>query len=146
MLYCGMDSMVYAQNSIMARDTMIALGSTVVQAIDLDPTGIHETCFVPTTSLALDWFNELRVDSVVTSMPSIRKQRAINLYPNPTKGIATVDSEEITSIEVYDMTGALIIQRNSNKVDMTNLNSGIYFVIGFDKHNYPLYKGKIVKD
>ena len=59
--------------------------------------------------------------------------------------MATFSSEEITSFELYDLMGALIIRRNSNKVDMSNLNSGNYFVIGFDKNNYPLHKGKTVK-
>ena len=43
------------------------------------------------------------------------------------------------------MVGDLIIWENDNKVDMSNLNPGIYFVIGFDKYNYVLYKGKIIK-
>jgi len=59
--------------------------------------------------------------------------------------MAIFSSEEITSFEIYDMKGTLIIRRRANKVDMSDLHSGIYFVIGFDKHNYPLYKGKIIK-
>ena len=43
------------------------------------------------------------------------------------------------------MMGAMIIKRNSNTIDMSTMNPGIYFAIGFDKHDYPLYKGKIVK-
>ena len=40
MLYCGMDPMVFPENSIMAQDTMNALGAPDVQAIDIDPDGI----------------------------------------------------------------------------------------------------------
>ena len=146
MLYCGMDSMVYAQNSIMAEDTMNALGATEVQAIDLDPNGIHETCFIPTTTYALEWFDSLRAYYIYTSIPSVKKQSEINLYPNPVMDIATFSSEEITSFEIYDMTGALIFRSENNKVDMSGMKPGIYFVIGFDKHSYPLYKGKIIKN
>ena len=60
--------------------------------------------------------------------------------------MATFSSVEFTSYELFDLMGALIIKRNSNKVDMSNLNSGIYFVIGFDKDKHPLYKGKIIKN
>ena len=60
--------------------------------------------------------------------------------------MATFSLEEINSFELYDLMGALIIRRNSNKVDMTNLNPGIYFVVGFDKDNHALYKGKVIKN
>ncbi len=108
MLYCGMDSMVYAQNSMMALDTMMALGAADVQALDLDPTGIHETCWVQTYIYALEWFDSLRVEcdmAIITSIQSIEKQHEISLYPNPVKDIATFSSEEITSIEIYDYDG-----------------------------------------
>jgi len=68
-----------------------------------------------------------------------------HIYPNPVKGISTFSSEEITSFELYDLMGKLIINGNTNKVDMSNMNSGIYFVIGFDKNKHALYKGKIIK-
>jgi len=69
----------------------------------------------------------------------------VQLFPNPVKDIATFSSEEITSFELYDLMGQLMINRNSNKLDISNLFPGIYFVIGFDKNNYALYKGKIIK-
>jgi len=75
----------------------------------------------------------------------INKVENYSIYPNPVSDIATFSTEEITSFELYDIMGVLIISRKSNKVDMSNLNPGIYFAIGFDKHNFPLYKGKIVK-
>ncbi len=75
----------------------------------------------------------------------INEAESYSIYPNPIKGIATFSSKEIASFEIYDMMGALIIKRNDNQVDLSNLNPGIYFVIGFDKDSYPLYKGKIIK-
>ena len=71
---------------------------------------------------------------------------SVNLYPNPVKHIATFSSEEITSIEIYNMTGALMIRRKGNIIDMSGMKPGIYFVIGFDKDSYPLYKEKIIKN
>jgi len=69
-----------------------------------------------------------------------------SIYPNPVIDIATFSSEEITSFELYDIMGVLIISRNSNTIDMSNLNPGIYFIVGFDKNNSTLYKGKIIKN
>jgi len=82
---------------------------------------------------------------MVTGLSIDAKQPEISLYPNPVKDIATFSSEEITSFELYDMMGVLIITGNKNKVDMSNLNPGIFFVVGFDKNNQALYKGKIIK-
>jgi len=69
----------------------------------------------------------------------------LEIYPNPVGSIATFSSEEISSVEIYDMMGALIFRHNGNKIDMSNMPSGVYFVIGLDKNSYPLYKGKIIK-
>jgi len=59
MLYCGMDSVVFPQNSIMTLDTMLALGATEVEALDLDPYGIHETCWIESFVYAVLWFDSL---------------------------------------------------------------------------------------
>jgi len=146
MVYCGMDSMVVPQCSITAKDTMIALGAPDVDAINLDPDADHNGCFIPALVYALDWFDSLREPCVWTSIPSVKNQPEISLYPNPVNDIATFSSAEITSFELYNMRGALIARRNDNTIDMSGMKPGIYFVIGFDKHNKPLYKGKIIKD
>ena len=146
MLYCGMDPMVFPENSIMAQDTMNALGATDVQAIEMDPSGNHFTCFKPAFFYALEWFDSLRVECLMVSIPSPKEKPEISLYPNPVKDIARFSSEEITSIEIYNMMGALIIRQNDNKVDMSGLKSGVYFVIGIDKNNEALYKGRVIKN
>ena len=69
----------------------------------------------------------------------------VKIYPNPVNNIATFSSAEITSFEIFDMMGALIARRNSNKVDMSNMHPGIYFVIVYNKNSNPLYKRKILK-
>ena len=146
MLYCTMDQLVPFENSIIALDTMNALGAPDIQAIDVYPNGNHSTCFVPATTYSLLWFDSLRVEcQIVTSIPSVINRVEIGIYPNPVKDIATFSSKEITSFEIYDMMGALIARRKANRVDMSNLPSGIYFVIGFDKNKSALYKGKIIK-
>jgi len=147
MLYCMMDHLVTFENSIIAQDTMNALGAPDIHAIDVYPDGNHYECYVPATTYALEWFDSLRVEcEMVTGLTIAKKQSEISLYPNPVVDIATFSSEEITSYELYDLMGAMILNRNSNKLDMSNLNPGIYFVIGFDKHNNPLFKGKIIKN
>ena len=145
MLYCGIDITVFPENSTMARDTMQALGAGDVQALDLYPEGNHNSCFMPTTAYALDWFDSLREPCVVTSIPAVKTQAEIVLYPNPVQEMATFSSNEIAAYELYDMAGALILSRNGVKVDLSGMKAGVYIVFGFDKYGYPLYKGKIIK-
>jgi len=84
MLYCGMDPMVFPQNSIMAQDTMNALGAIDVQEIELDPNGNHFTCVMSAFTDSLVWFDSLKVEcQMITSIPAVKKQPEINLYPNP---------------------------------------------------------------
>lgn len=125
---------------------MIALGALDVEAIELDPDADHYGCINPAMAYALEWFDSLREPCLWTSIPSVKKQPEISLYPNPVKDIATFSSEEITSFEIFDMTGALILRRRGNIVDMSGMRPGVYFVIGFDKYYDPLYRGKIIKN
>ena len=100
--------------------------------------------YAPVNNIWLDLYSTYM--DFVTSVIEYHEPVSVMVYPNPVKDIATFSSTEITSSEIYDMTGKLLIRRNTNKVDMSNLKSGIYFVIGLDKHNVPLYKGKIIKN
>jgi len=81
-----------------------------------------------------------------TMVEELNATENYSIYPNPVTDIASFSSEEITTFELYDLMGKLIIKRNTNTVDMSNLNPGIYFVIGFDKNKHALYKGKIIKN
>lgn len=61
-------------------------------------------------------------------------QNSFSVYPNPSKGIFIISSKEFApeNIEVYDLTGKLILsKRNSNfeaTIDLTSASQGIYFV------------------
>jgi len=68
-----------------------------------------------------------------------------SIHPNPVLNIAMFSSPEITSFELFDMMGKMINRQNSNTIDITNLEPGMYFVVGFDKNKHHLYKGKIIK-
>jgi|GEM_PF-1793043 len=53
------------------------------------------------------------------------------VYPNPTDGIVKIysNNSEVASIEIYDGIGKKVFENNSNvsEIDITHLNSGIYF-------------------
>jgi hypothetical protein len=67
------------------------------------------------------------------------------IYPNPTKGQFTVKhlGENYLGVEIYSLQGQLIIDTNSDKIDISDKPSGVYFVK--QKGNFPhIYK--IIKE
>ena len=52
----------------------------------------------------------------------------LNVYPNPTTGIVTVDGEGIKNVDVMDMSGRMVMNTSSRTVDMTNLSNGVYML------------------
>ncbi|MBD3723955.1 MAG: T9SS type A sorting domain-containing protein, partial [Flavobacteriaceae bacterium] len=50
----------------------------------------------------------------------------IFIYPNPTKDIINIDvKNEDVITEIYDLTGKKILTTNTNKIDISNFNSGV---------------------
>lgn len=75
-----------------------------------DPYDANEDCILVTED---NRFNSLRV------------------YPNPTDGIINVDtspSSIITSLQIFDSTGRLIKSMKEISIDITRLQSGLYFL------------------
>ncbi|MEG2178463.1 MAG: T9SS type A sorting domain-containing protein, partial [Bacteroidales bacterium] len=66
----------------------------------------------------------------------------LNFYPNPVKDVLYIDGE-YSSLEIYNSMGALVQTANgSSKIDMTNLQSGVYFIKAY--HNGKISTDKIV--
>lgn len=61
------------------------------------------------------------------------------MYPNPTKGIFSVNTEEALTIEIYDIVGKLVkkqkIEIGTSSFDITALNSGMYLVKTINSEN-----------
>ncbi|WP_121908782.1 T9SS type A sorting domain-containing protein [Ulvibacter antarcticus] len=57
-------------------------------------------------------------------------QSPFTVYPNPTNGIIIVGPEsKIGAIYVFDALGSLVLTvHNSEKIDLTDLNSGVYII------------------
>ncbi len=62
------------------------------------------------------------------------KNNNVKIYPNPTNGIVMVSFQEVkpTTIKITDVTGKLIfentITEQQTKINLSNYNSGIYFI------------------
>jgi len=74
---------------------------------------------------------------------------SFNLYPNPTSGILNIDYQgknEITSLEIIDLQGKIVLTQNQNfnQIDLSSVDSGIYFVKIYSSLNQE-YTYRIVK-
>ena len=61
------------------------------------------------------------------------------VYPNPSKGIFNITSDEALTIEIYDIVGKQVKTVNTEignqSIDITNLNSGIYILKTINTNN-----------
>ncbi len=75
-------------------------------------------------------------DSLVSSKEIVPTKDEIKTYPNPTKGMVTIELNQINSnalIEVYDMFGrkrlAKPLEHHIEQLDMTSFEEGMYIII-----------------
>ena len=51
----------------------------------------------------------------------------IVVFPNPTQDIITIETRLEIEVEVYDIMGKLLIEeKNSKRLDLSNLSNGLY--------------------
>lgn len=59
-------------------------------------------------------------------------QKEISVYPNPTKGPLTIQTEKGTEVSIYSQEGKLLksiqTQKGTNETDISELPKGIYFI------------------
>ncbi len=52
-----------------------------------------------------------------------------NIYPNPTDGLFNLEIEGQWNVQIYSITGELILEQNNDyQFDLSNANNGLYFV------------------
>ena len=85
-----------------------------LQLIDLDSDN----------SLAESWTYRYPFENVVEV-----SENRVTVYPNPSHGaLHIVSDKEIISVEVVDLSGRTIELFNSNTIDISHLNSGLYLL------------------
>lgn len=149
MLYCGSDSLVAPENSINTLDTMLNLGATDVEALNLLQSGDHNTCFIPATTYALEWFDSLAVKCInYASVESIESD--ISIFPNPVSYSLSVTgiNLEITNLSIHSAIGQRYTSPNvvNNKIDVSQLPVGIYFLSITNKQGESIKRLKFIKE
>ena len=79
-----------------------------------------------------------------TDVINITENSAINIYPNPAFSTVTIEANNFSIAEVYNIFGQLLQIATTNKIDVSSYNSGIYFFKLFDTENNSVTKQVIV--
>ena len=80
-------------------------------------------------------------------------QISSGLYPNPVRQIASLHLNEIsgnTQIRVFNMTGALVLQKTTSQqitpLDLSAFPAGIYMLDAINQEGKSIYRSKLVKE
>ena len=80
------------------------------------------------------------------SIADIPKLSDVEIYPNPTSGLITIDlhKNKVDKLEIFDVVGKLQYSKvkvnNVTKLNLAKLNKGIYFIKLVNKDNSSVYK------
>jgi YD repeat-containing protein len=80
----------------------------------------------------------------VTGINNIEGKSALTVFPNPSAGVFKIDlkAKQVINVEIYDATGAKILEQHSAEVNLENIAKGIYFVKVYDGEQ--MYERKIL--
>ena len=75
------------------------------------------------------WITQ-RIDWMDANLEGISTERReiVNLYPNPTTGILTLETGADIQVSVMDLNGRVILQTNSKQIDLSPYHNGVYLV------------------
>ena len=114
--------------------------STTTDFVDYTADASHEYYYTVTGQTAYiesNPTNEVFVDW--TTNVGENNAHDVLLYPNPTSGMVNVESIGLQSVEVYNLTGQMLLQTSATNgqanIDITSLPNGTYFVKLIGNHN-----------
>lgn len=93
-----------------------------------------------------DAFIQVMSDAVLSNSSFNSNLIQFNIYPNPAQDFIIIDLEnDVTSVEIYSLQGQKILVSNSKEINISSLNSGIYF-LKIEDENGSVASQKFVKN
>jgi hypothetical protein len=107
--------------------------------------------YTSTTAESATWeVDNIKLRSVIyEGIDDIASQRQVSIFPNPTRGTFTIDTEmEVRLVEVYSATGSLMLRQQmadaSQAIDISSLKPGFYFVKGYGQAIENIFNSRII--
>ncbi|MDC9722071.1 MAG: T9SS type A sorting domain-containing protein [Urechidicola sp.] len=69
----------------------------------------------------------------------------VNIYPNPSSNIITIDAKQFKSVSVFDLNGRIVLESEKEKINVSELANGIYLAKIKLENNAEVSKKLIVK-
>jgi hypothetical protein len=118
----------YAQFGSQQIITTNASSARSVYATDIDGDGDMDVLSASALDNKVAWYENFTILNVNENV-----LLGISVFPNPVKdvlNILTQNDSPISSIQVYDILGRLVLEEKHdfNQVDVSNLGSGVLFV------------------
>lgn len=134
--YCMADDQVPFQNSIVARDTMLANGAPYLEVRDINPTANHGTCYVPAMTQTILFF--LGFQKILSETADIQSLSAISVYPNPGNDVLYMEHvAQGSTLSVWSLDGQLVrsvkVTESVFGMDMADLRPGMYILKAVSK-------------
>lgn len=113
LFYCMGDDQVPFQNSLLARDSMLARGATSLQIQDLNPAFNHGQCVSPALLNTLIFFSAYQKIDIDVSVTQDFKSLGVAFGPNPVQGTLHLMHLPVHSrVLLYDLRGQLVWQES----------------------------------
>lgn len=135
MFYCDGDEQVPFENSIVARDSMIANGAEDVDALNVGSGFNHGQCVLPAVLATRTFFNNTITPCDLTvSTEDHRRFAELNAWPNPAVNEVRFSFNENRGVlTLFDVYGKRVAERNVNAneitLDISRYASGVYVAI-----------------
>ena len=82
-----------------------------------------------------------KMNNIRTAINEVKREISFSIYPNPTTTeLNILSSNKIEKVEVYNLTSQLQSLSYKNKVDVSDLSAGIYFVKIFSENGVLIKK------
>lgn len=130
--YCMKDDQVPYENSLLARDSLLAYGAANLAAADVNPNADHGGCVVPALGNTLSFFaNYQQFSPLDAGEPLATVQLAVS--PNPAAGACVVQGIPRAGVlALYDVNGRAWSIRDVSggaaTLDLTGVPPGVYIV------------------
>ena len=129
LFYCMADDQVPFQNSLVARDSLLAAGVVDFQATDVNPGADHGGCVNPALTATVIFF--LGFQQITTDAKAIGNEAALRLSPNPASTTLTIRGIPTAGkFEIVDINGRVVrsvdVRKGEQSLDVSALENGMY--------------------
>lgn len=134
LIYCMADDQVPFMNSVIAEDSMLAAGSTMIDISDVDSGADHGGCVNPAVTGAYFFFLNYRIIGTVVSTQELDNQLRFSIIPNPASEMVSINFDNTFAIydqvQLIDLNGKVVksLSNSHTTIQVSDLPQGIYFV------------------